>query len=63
LDIVQKIWAPLRKLFALPVDESWLRACRRFWTMKQPNGCSTPAPRYSAAKQWFEQLAQKKKKQ
>jgi len=30
--------------------------------MRQPNGCSTPAPRSSAAKQWFEQLAQKKKK-
>jgi len=26
------------------------------------NGCSTSAPRSSAAKQWFEQLAQKKKK-
>ena len=33
----------------------------RFWTMGQPNGCSTPAPRSSWAKQWFEQLAQKKK--
>jgi len=33
----------------------------RFWTMRQSNGCSTPAPRSSAAKQWFEQLAQKKK--
>jgi len=32
----------------------------RVWTMRQPNGCSTPAPRSSAAKQWFEQLAQKK---
>jgi len=29
--------------------------------MRQSNGCSTPAPRYSAAKQWLEQLAQKKK--
>jgi len=34
----------------------------RFWTMRQPNGWSTPAPRSSAAKQWFEQLTQKKKK-
>ena len=31
-----------------------------FWTMRQPNGCSTPVPRSSAAKQWLEQLAQKK---
>jgi len=29
--------------------------------MRQSNGCSTSAPRFSAAKQWFEQLAQKKK--
>jgi len=29
--------------------------------MRQPNGCSTPAPKYSAAKQWIkEELAQKK---
>ena len=33
----------------------------RFWMMRQANGCSAPAPRSSAAKQWFEQLAQKKK--
>jgi len=32
-----------------------------FWTMRQSNGCLTPAPRSSAAKQWFEQLAQTKK--
>ena len=42
----------------LPMDcMAW-----RFWTMRQVNGCSTPAPRSSAAKQWFEQLAQKTKK-
>jgi len=29
LDIVQKIWAPLRKLFAPPGVPSWLRACCR----------------------------------
>ena len=29
--------------------------------MRQPNGCSTPAPRSNAAKQWLEELAQKKK--
>ena len=41
----------------LPMDcMAW-----RFWTMRQPNGCSTHAPRSSADKQWFEQLAQKKK--
>ena len=32
------------------------------WTMRQLNGCSTSVPRSSAAKQWFQQLAQKKKK-
>jgi len=31
----------------------------RFWTTRQSNGCSTPAPRSSAAKQWLEELAQK----
>ena len=42
----------------LPIDYmAW-----RFWTMRQTNGCSTPALRSSAAKQWFEQLAPKKKK-
>jgi len=29
--------------------------------MRQFSGCSTPAPRSSAAKQWFEELAQTKK--
>jgi len=29
LDIAQKIWAPLRKLFAPPGVLTWLRACRR----------------------------------
>jgi len=28
--------------------------------MKQPNGCSTPAPKSSAAKQWIKELAQAK---
>ena len=35
---------------------------RRFWTMRQSNGCSTPDPRSSAAKQWLEELTQKMKK-
>ena len=35
----------------------------RFWTMRQSNGCSTSAPRSSAAYQCFEELAQKKKNQ
>ena len=41
----------------LPMDcTAW-----RFWTMRQPNGCSTPAPRSSSAKQWIrEELAQTK---
>jgi len=29
--------------------------------MRQSKGCSIPAPRSTAAKQWFEELAQKKK--
>jgi len=32
----------------------------RFWMMRQSNGCSTPAVRSCAAKQWLEQQAQKK---
>jgi len=28
--------------------------------MRQPNGCSTPSPKSSAAKQWIKELAQKK---
>jgi len=28
--------------------------------MRQLNGCSTPAPKSSATKQWFQQLAQTK---
>jgi len=28
-DIVQKVWAPLRKLFAPPAVLSWLRACTK----------------------------------
>ena len=41
----------------LPTDcTAW-----RFWAMKQPNGCSTPAPKSSPAKQWIkEELAQTK---
>ena len=35
----------------------------RFWTIRQSNGCSTPVPKSSAAKQWIkEKLAQEKKK-
>ena len=29
------------------------RMAWRFWTTRQSNGCSTPAPRYSAAEQWI----------
>ena len=42
----------------LPTDcTAW-----RFWMMRQPNGCSTPAPKFSAAKQWIKELAQLKEK-
>jgi len=34
LDIVQKIWAPLRKLFTPPGVPSWLRACLKLWVAK-----------------------------
>jgi len=30
--------------------------------MRRANSCSKPVPRSSAAKQWFEELAQKMKK-
>jgi len=33
----------------------------QFWTIRQLNGCSTPGPKSSTAKQWIEELAQKKK--
>ena len=33
----------------------------RFFTMRQSNCCSTPAPRSRAAKQWLEELSQKTK--
>jgi len=40
----------------LPMD-----CTARFWAMRRPNGCSTPAPRSSVAKQWIkEELAQTK---
>ena len=39
----------------LPMDcTAW-----RFWTMRQLNGCSIPAPKSGAAKQWIKELAQK----
>jgi len=42
----------------LPMDcMAW-----RLWLLRQSNGCSTPAPRSSAAEQWLEVPAQKKKK-
>ena len=47
---------PMSNLSTSPTDcTAW-----RFWTMRQPNGCSTPAPKSSAAKQWIKELAQKK---
>jgi len=53
------VWPPLRlvRSIDLPMDcMAW-----RFWTMRQPNGCSTPVLRSSATKQWFEQVSQNKK--
>jgi len=36
----------------LPMDcTAW-----QFWTMRQSSGCSTPSPKSSASKQWFQQL-------
>jgi len=35
----------------------------RFWTMGQPNGCPTNAPKSSAAKKWIKELAQTKEEQ
>ena len=37
-----------------PSTSSWSarRTAWRFWTLRQSNGCSTPAPTSSAAKQW-----------
>jgi len=31
--------------------------------MKQPNGCSTPAPKSIATKQWIKELAQTKEEE
>jgi len=36
LDTVQKMWAPLRKLFAPLGTQSWLRACSRGKSWQQP---------------------------
>ena len=66
------IWPPLRPVSVAQKNElstmlssnvQSIDLCMawRFWTMRQLNGCSTPAPRSSAARQWFQQLAQKKK--
>jgi len=41
-----------------PIDLPMECTAWRFWTMRQPNGCSTPAPRSSAAK--MKELAQTK---
>ena len=35
----------------------------RFWTMRQRNVCSTPAPKSSPAKQWVKELAQTKEEE
>ena len=68
-----KVWPPLRSESVKNKPSTMLSSnvqsidlhmdCMvwRCWTMWQSNGCSTPVPRSSAAKQWFEQLAEKKK--
>jgi len=45
-----------------PIDLSMDCIAWQFWTMRQSNGCSTPAPRSSVTKQCFNQLAQNTKK-
>ena len=44
-----------------PIDLLMNCTAWRLWMIRQSNGCSTPAPSTSVAKQWLEQLAQKKK--
>jgi len=41
LDIVQKIYAPLKKLFAPPGDPSWLRACQLLAVMNTIFSCAS----------------------
>jgi len=48
-----KLWTMLSST-AQSIDLLMYCAAWRFWTMRQSNGCSTPAPRSSAANQWFE---------
>jgi len=43
---------------AQPIDLSMERMAWQFWMMRQSNGCSTPSPRSSAAKEWIERTAQ-----
>jgi len=53
------VWSFNVQSIDLPIDcMTW-----RFWTMRQSNCCSAPSPRSSAAKQWFEQLAQAKEEE
>ena len=67
-----EVWPPLRSvslvqkskpstMLSSNVQSIDLPTAWWFWTMRQPNGCSTPAPKSSAAKQWIkEELAQTK---
>ena len=47
---------PLTMLSTIFQSTDLLMDCMawRFWMMRQPNGCPTPAPKSSAAKQWIE---------
>jgi len=45
-----------------PIDLSMDCTAWRFRTIRQPNGCSTPGTKSSAAKQWIKELVQNEKK-
>ena len=55
---------PTTMLFSNVQSSDLLMDCTvwLFWALKQPNGCSTPAPKASVAKQWIKELVQKKKR-
>ena len=48
-----RVWRPLRPVSVAQKHKPSTMDCTawRFWTMRQPNGCSTPAAKSSAVKQ------------
>ena len=65
------VWPPLRlvgvaqknkpsTMSSSNIQSIDLSTAWRFWRMRRPNDCSTPAPKPSAAKQWIKELAQTK---